>query len=95
MPYDSITNRPPSTGVAPVPLDDLVRRAAELRTIEPQVPSDRRSELLSELHELENDLDALILSAAAGIDVHPARVRRCARRYLWLRSQWGDHEIAA
>ncbi len=76
-------------------LDDIARRAAELWSIEPQVPSTRRAELLADLHELESDLDSLLLRSSAGIDVRPAHVRQCARRYLWLRQQWGDHELAA
>ena len=91
---DSTPHRIP-TGVAPVSLDDISRRTTELWTIEPQVPSVRRTELLADLHELESDLDALLLRTTAGIDVHPAHVRQCAQRYLWLRQQWGDHEVAA
>ena len=85
----------PGTGVAPVSLDDIARRAADLWTIEPQVTDLRRAELLGELHALESDIDTLLLRSAAGIDVHPANVRRCAQRYLWLRQEWGDRGVAA
>lgn len=91
----SPTRRSSTPGVAPVSLDDLARRAADLWSIEPHVPPARRSELLGDLHALETDLDALLVRVAAGIDVHPAQVRRCAQRYLWLRQEWGDHGIAA
>lgn len=89
------TSRPSTSGAAPVSLHDIARRAAGLWSVEPQVPQPRRAELLGELHDLEFDLDTLVLRAAAGIDVHPTQVRRCAQRYLWLRQEWGDHGIAA
>jgi len=95
MTSDGITVRLHPNRGARVPLGDIARRAAELRSIEPQVPSTRRSEFLTDLHVLESDLDTLVLRSAAGVDVHPAHVRRCARRDLWLRQQWGDHELAA
>ena len=84
-----------SAGVAPVSLDDLARRTAELWTIEPHVPSDRRTELLGELQSLEGELDTLLLRSSVGGDVSAAAVRRCAQRYLWLRQQWGDRGLAA
>ena len=76
-------------------LDDIARRAADLRSIEPQVTPARRSELLGDLQALETDLDALLVRVAAGIDVHPAQDRRCSQRYHWLLQEWGDHGIAA
>lgn len=84
-----------SRGVAPVSLDDLARRTAELWTIEPHVPPRRRTELLGELHALEGELDTLLVRSAGGTDASAAAVRRCAQRYVWLREQWGDHGVAA
>ncbi len=92
---DPKPHRASLAGVAPISLDDIARRAAELWSLEPQVPETRRAELLADLHDLEGEVDALMVRTSAGIDVHPAQVRRCARRYLWLRQQWGHHEVAA
>lgn len=80
---------------APVSLDDLARRITALWTSEPCVGEIERDELLGELHDLETDVDRLILRRDAGVAIHAAPVRSCLSRYLWLRESWSDEERAA
>jgi hypothetical protein len=87
-----ITSAPP---VAPVALDDLARRTAELWAVEPQTSTAQRFQLLTELGELDDQIDRLMVRSRAGITVNAIEVRQCAQRYLWLRQQWGDSEVAA
>lgn len=91
----SITGPTRTAGAAPIPLADLSRRTAELWHHEPQVPAPQRARLLAELHDLEHDIDGLVLRSNSGLDVSARLVRRCAERYLWLREQWGHEDVAA
>lgn len=91
----SVTGPTRTSGVAPISLPELARRTAELWAAEPQVPAAQRAELLTELHELEHDIEHLRLRSTAGLDVQHHLVKRCAERFLWLREQWGHDEVAA
>lgn len=92
----SVTGPTRTSGVAPIPLDDLTRRIAELWGREPFVHPSRRTELLTELHELERQVERLALRSDHGRHVPAHLVRHCAERYLWLREQWGgDDDVAA
>jgi len=79
----------------PVSLDDLATRIARLWSMELPAAEARRRELLSALSELGADIDAIRIRRAAGVEVHPNAVRTCAQRYLALRADWGDSEVAA
>lgn len=92
----SVTGPTRTSGTAPIPLDDLARRLADLWSREPFVHPSRRTQLLTELHDLDREIEQLSLRSADGTPVPAHRVRRCAERYLWLREQWGgDDGLAA
>ncbi len=58
---------------APASVDNLERRAAELWSVEPQVPDAHPLRLLVGLAHLDADVDTLQIRCATGIDVQPFR----------------------
>jgi hypothetical protein len=69
-------------------LDDLTWRIGALWSVEPQVSPTLRERLIEELHQLDVDVERLVLRTNCDNTVATAEIRSCQQRYLWLRERW-------
>ena len=74
--------------VAPIPLDSLESRVAQLWSVEPQADPDLRSELLEQLSVLAHRIELLQLRTRLGVSVPAGQARACSQHYLRLREFW-------
>jgi hypothetical protein len=76
-------------------LDDLARRIGVLWGVEPHVSPVLRRQLFEDLHQLDADIERLVVRSAASSSVSVDELRSCQQRFLWLRERWMSAPLEA
>ncbi len=86
---------PPGPADPAIDLDVLQQHVAELWQYEPTVRTVTRGRLLSDLQQLEHEIERLALLRTAGEYVPASATQACAARYVDLRRHWCGDDLAA